>query len=275
MPRTLTPCPMPQLFRQARDGDYQPDQEATSYLSRSALNKYVACRPCSALPRRSPVAVARLTSANKPSLTSNGVPYSEARGRYGMPFGHWLLGIAIFPLVPVSPPSQEWLTTCLAYLQHDCRALVRQEAKRRHDLFKYRLEMDRKHGSSTQGFAAMRPDQHPPITCVQAPIACKAVFHRQIGPQTYRYKLDAGVHLEPWQDFLVYNQRCAGRAQQDGFVDFECEHKPPCEVQVQQEKFATAPHEQLRPSLPSGGPSGSGIALTKLHLCTSGPRSPG
>ena len=60
-------------------------------------------------------------------------------------------------------PEPEWVGDLLQYLQFDCLGLVRQQAKERKALFKYRVQLDITDGHSREGYKAIKPPALPPF----------------------------------------------------------------------------------------------------------------
>ena len=78
-------------------------------------------------------------------------------------FKRWVLRVACFSRFPLGLSEPEWVADLLQHLQFDCLGLVRQQAKERKALFKYRVQLDIADGHSREGYRAIKPPALPPF----------------------------------------------------------------------------------------------------------------
>ena len=181
---------LPCLLKPARSGGYQPDVEVTSVLGRMKVRQVRRVRTL----QQGLLKLGRLPASHRDPLRHQlqleWRAILRARG-YPPTFSVWLLRVACFHSVPGDLPSPEWLHQLAQYLQHDCDALVRQQAQVRKDVFKYRLQVDAVDGHSKSGYRALRPESPPPFTEVPHCIVEKATAHWDAAVGCYELRVEA------------------------------------------------------------------------------------
>ena len=160
-PRPLIKRALPSLARPDRDGGFTPDVEVTSVLGRLKVRQV----------RRVLTFQRGLTKLTRSSVVSESLhaqlcqewdAICAAKG-YPPCFKRWVLRVACFSRFPLGLPEPEWVGDLLQYLQFDCLGLVRQQAKERKALFKYRVQLDITDGHSREGYKAIKPPALPPF----------------------------------------------------------------------------------------------------------------
>ena len=162
-PREPLKRQVPQVTKPGRAGDFMPAEECTSVLMhmrvRQARRLQSLHQALASATAKGPHAVA----AALPQLQSEWRAVLRAKG-YGRPFASWLLSIAHFHYVPCEVPECAWLADVVQYVQFDCDAVARAEARERKSRFQVYQELDRKHRHSASLFATLRGPTHPPFS---------------------------------------------------------------------------------------------------------------
>ena len=159
-------------------GGYNPDVEVTSVLGRLRVRQV---RRIHTLAR----GLGKCRGTGLPAqpavlrqLRREWAAICAAKG-YAPSFPVWTLRVACFTSYPDDLPSTAWLEDLLQYVRYDCDAVVRQQAQQRAAAFRYNVHLDQKHGSSRQGFQALRPEENPPFR--EVPYTC-SVQVQALGP---------------------------------------------------------------------------------------------
>ena len=191
--RQIRQRPCPAAAKQARHGDFDPPEEAITVQSRARTKQVRRLRSFLS----SVQAANRRGDGTTPSvrlqLENEWQAICRARG-YGPSFVQWLLAFDHFdvfysprPEVLFCAPPEEWLREVIELVQHDCCAIVRQEARHRQALFRFRNHLDEKSNSSRAAFAALRPRARPPFTAIPVQETQEARLHSASGPRVGWY----------------------------------------------------------------------------------------
>ncbi|CAE7620120.1 unnamed protein product, partial [Symbiodinium sp. KB8] len=185
--RPIVQRAVPSVVRPARTGDYTPDEEVTSVQGhmrvRQVRRAQTLLRGLLKLHRTTSSAVAEQLRTN---LTSEWRAFRKAKG-FPPDFVTWTLRIACFNTFPEALPSPDWLSDLLAYLQFDCNAFARSQAKQRRDSFKYKLVLDQKHGHHRGAFQTIRGPTPPPFTEVPCQVTVQLSPSSRAAPPTHSW----------------------------------------------------------------------------------------
>ena len=190
LPRVPVLRPVVQCARPSREGDFEPDCDATSVLTRMKVRQVrrveSVLRVC-----RSRYNAGRSLFCT-PQLSLEWAAILNAKG-YPPHFSTWVLRTAHFTHFPCELPTIDYLEDLLAYLKFDCNAQVAQEQAMRKDKFKLAVELDSQLGAARQGFAAVRGPSHPPF--VEVPVSREAfvVHFESQGPEQCWYTVPTPV----------------------------------------------------------------------------------
>ncbi|CAE7020860.1 unnamed protein product [Symbiodinium sp. KB8] len=193
--RHIRQRPCPAAAKQARHGDFDPPEEAITVQSRARTKQVRRLRSFLCSVR----AAQRRGDTASPSvhlqLAQEWQAICRARG-YGPSFVQWLLAFDHFdvfyspqPEVLFRAPPEEWLREVIELVQHDCIAMVRQEASHRQALFRFRNHLDEKQNSSRAAYAALRPHARPPFTAVPVQETQEATLHSEVDSRTGWYQV--------------------------------------------------------------------------------------
>ena len=179
--------PVPQCARPGRNGDFNPDHDATSVLAR--LKTRQVRRTESLL--RALRSRCRTMGPDAPPLQQHLTEWRAIRSAKGYPpqFSIWVLQVAHLQFFPSAVPSLDWLEDLLSYLRFDCQATLSHEAYIRKCRFKLSLQLDTKYAAARQGFAAVRGAGHPPFTEVPTLRFSEVRLWEQQGPQQSWYDI--------------------------------------------------------------------------------------
>ena len=185
--RPIVQRTVPSVVRPARTGDYTPDEEVTSVQGhmrvRQVRRAQTLLRGLLKLHRTTSSAVAEQLRTN---LTSEWSAFRKAKG-FPPDFVTWTLRIACFNTFPEALPSPDWLSDLLAYLQFDCNAFARSQAKQRRDSFKYKLVLDQKHGHHRGAFQTIRGPTPPPFTEVPCQVSVQLSPSSRAAPAAHSW----------------------------------------------------------------------------------------
>ena len=189
-PRKAVLRPAVQCSRPSRQGEFEPDQDATTVLARMKVKQVrrveSLLRVCQSKQR------AGTLQPHSPQLTAEWAAIKGAKG-YPPVFATWVFRTAHLCTFPVQLPALSWLEDLLAYLRFDCNAVIAQEFALRKDRFKLAVQLDSDLGAARQGYAAVRGPSNPPLTEVPVSRTSLVSFLEQQGPEQYWYTLDRSV----------------------------------------------------------------------------------
>ena len=157
-----------------RHGDYAPPDEAVTVMARSRVRQARRLHTfCQGLAKAR--SQGSLHSSVYLQLQSEWKAIVKASG-YPGGFTTWLLQVAHFsqfydvaaasPLCADCFPPAAWLADVAAYVRYDCDCLVKQEAKRRQSLAKYKIQLDVSSGHSRVGYRGLRKPERPPLQAI-------------------------------------------------------------------------------------------------------------
>ena len=153
---------VPQAVRCARDGDYNPPEEAASIQARRLVKQ---------VRRLQTFVSGRTKYEHAPNRELRHQLQQEwhaiCRATGFLPsFPQWLLRVAHFQAFWWDFPPLEWSRDVLAYVRFDCDAVLRQAAKHRAQLAKFSSRWDAKHGGSRKAFASIKAPPNPPFSAL-------------------------------------------------------------------------------------------------------------
>ena len=242
---------VPQAARCGLDGDYNPPEEAASVQARMVVRQvrriqtYIRGRKYDGTPT---MALAR-------QLQSEWQAICRAKG-FLPTFPRWLVRNVHFHTFWWENPPLEWVRDVFAWTKCSCDAMVRQAAKHRAQLAKFRAHWDAKHAGHKQAFASIKPPPHPPFAAVPVHEVRQARLSQVVNPTEAWYVVDMAAyirHCAPCATSLGPIQACSSRDNEDGEAELlfrkvlQGDVIPwPPELQLEQQTVACSPHELER-----------------------------
>ena len=143
---------VPQAVRCARDGDYNPPEEAASIQARRLVKQ---------VRRLQTFVSGRTKYETAPTLVLRQQLQQEWQA---ICRAKWLLRVAHFEVFWWDLPPLEWTRDVLTYVRLDCDAVLRKAAKYRAQLAQFSSRWDAKYGGHRKAFASIKEPPHPPFS---------------------------------------------------------------------------------------------------------------
>ena len=186
------PCPVQQLPKRARRGDFQPQVEVVSLQCKQRLRQ---CRRAKTLLQglRKFGRTVAFDPAQLQQLFNEWHAIQRAPG-YNGPFCNWVLSWEFMVQFPLDFPTEPYLEDLVRLLEYDCEAMAAQEAQLRRQAFKQHVLADESFDYSRQGFKSLKGVPKPPFTAVSTVLRRWAVPSSAGAPGEWHFPL-VDAHL--------------------------------------------------------------------------------